>query len=112
MPVRGVIFDMGGTLLHYNAPNAEWEDTEKLGAAGVYKLLRKHGYTLLPEDEALDLAWDHAQSLWLTLLDKYDIRYVYVGPLERERYPSEGLAKFAEMMGTVYESSGVVIYKR
>jgi YYY domain-containing protein len=48
----------------------------------------------------------------LTLLDKYDIRYVYVGPLERERYPVEGLAKFAGMMDTVYESGGVVIYKR
>lgn len=48
----------------------------------------------------------------LTLLDKYDIRYVYVGPLEREQYPVEGLAKFAGMMGTVYESGGVVIYKR
>jgi YYY domain-containing protein len=48
----------------------------------------------------------------LTLLDKYDIRYVYVGPLERDEYPVEGLAKFAGMMETVYESNGVVIYKR
>jgi YYY domain-containing protein len=48
----------------------------------------------------------------LTLLDKYDIRYVYVGPLEREQYPAEGLAKFAGMMSAVYESGGVVIYKR
>jgi len=48
----------------------------------------------------------------LTLLDKYDIRYVYVGPLEREEYPAEGLAKFAGMMDVVYESGGVVVYKR
>jgi YYY domain-containing protein len=48
----------------------------------------------------------------LTLLDKYDIRYVYVGPLERERYPVEGLAKFAELMDIAYESEGVVIYGR
>jgi YYY domain-containing protein len=48
----------------------------------------------------------------LTLLDKYDISYVYVGPLERNRYPVEGLAKFAGLMEVVYESGGVAIYKR
>ncbi|MBN1814529.1 MAG: hypothetical protein JXA14_22000 [Anaerolineae bacterium] len=48
----------------------------------------------------------------LTLLDKYDIRYVYVGPLERNQYPVEGLAKFAGMLDTVYESGGVTIYRR
>ena len=48
----------------------------------------------------------------LTLLDKYDIRYVYIGPLEREQYPVEGLSKFADLMDTVYDSGGVVIYKR
>lgn len=48
----------------------------------------------------------------LTLLEKYDIRYVYVGPLERSQYPVEGLAKFAGMLDTVYEAGGVVIYRR
>ena len=48
----------------------------------------------------------------LTLLDKYDISYVYVGPLERNIYPIEGLAKFAGFMEIAYESGGVVIYKR
>jgi len=48
----------------------------------------------------------------LTLLDKYDIRYVYVGQLERDLYPVAGLAKFAGLMETVYDSGGVVIYKR
>ena len=48
----------------------------------------------------------------LTLLDKYDISYVYVGALERDLYPIEGLAKFAGLMEVAYESGGVVIYKR
>jgi YYY domain-containing protein len=48
----------------------------------------------------------------LTLLDRYDIRYVYVGPVERSRYPAEGLAKFAGLMDVVYEADGVVIYRR
>jgi uncharacterized membrane protein len=47
----------------------------------------------------------------LTLLNKYDITYVYVGPLERSRYPAEGLEKFSALMETVYETSGVSIYR-
>jgi YYY domain-containing protein len=48
----------------------------------------------------------------LTLLDKYGISYVYVGPLERERYPTAGLAKFAEVMQVVYDTGPVTIYRR
>jgi uncharacterized membrane protein len=48
----------------------------------------------------------------LTLLDKYGISYVYVGPLERERYPAAGLAKFAEVMQVVYDTGPVTIYRR
>jgi len=47
----------------------------------------------------------------LTLLDKYGISYVYVGPLERERYPAAGLAKFAGLMETVYDTGTVTIYR-
>jgi YYY domain-containing protein len=48
----------------------------------------------------------------LILLEKYDIKYVYVGPVERNLYPAEGLAKFAMMMETAYDSGDVVIYER
>ncbi|MCD4685787.1 MAG: HAD family hydrolase [Anaerolineae bacterium] len=73
MPLRGVIFDMGGTLLHYNAPNSTWEDTEQTGARGVYAVLREHGYTLPPKDEALPAAWDHAFGFWSNL-DEHDVK--------------------------------------
>jgi YYY domain-containing protein len=46
------------------------------------------------------------------LLDKYDITYVYVGPLERERYSPQGLNKFARLMEVVYQQDGVTIYQR
>jgi YYY domain-containing protein len=48
----------------------------------------------------------------LTLLDEYDITYVYVGPLERNQWPESGLRKFDLLMDTVYEHDGVTIYKR
>jgi len=47
----------------------------------------------------------------LTLLDKYDISYVYVGPLEQQRYPAEGLEKFAGFMETVFSNEHVTIYR-
>ncbi len=47
----------------------------------------------------------------LTLLDKYDISYVYVGPVERARYPTAGLAKFAQLMEPVYSAGSVTIYR-
>lgn len=46
------------------------------------------------------------------LLDKYNIRYVYVGPVERARYPAAGLAKFDLLLRRVYESGSVIIYER
>ena len=47
----------------------------------------------------------------LTLLDKYGISYVYVGPLERSEYDPRGLDKFGRFMETVYQNDGVTIYK-
>lgn len=47
----------------------------------------------------------------LTLLDKYGISYIYVGPLERSRYPAAGLAKFAGLAHIVYEAGAVTIYQ-
>lgn len=68
MPVRGIIFDMGGTLLHYNAPGADWEDTEKVGAEAVYTLLSVAGYSLPPRDDALAQAWELARALWAAIV--------------------------------------------
>jgi YYY domain-containing protein len=63
-----------------------------------------------PDIDILYNSVDPAQTL--TLLNKYDITYVYVGPLERERYSSSGLAKFGRLMDVVYQQGAVTIYKR
>ncbi len=47
----------------------------------------------------------------LTLLDKYGITYVYVGPLERSTYGPGGLAKFERVMDVAYRNDGVTIYR-
>jgi len=48
----------------------------------------------------------------LTLMDKYDIKYIYVGPLERSHYSSAALDKFDYIMDVVYQQGAVTIYKR
>jgi YYY domain-containing protein len=48
----------------------------------------------------------------LTLMDKYDIRYVYVGSLERSHYPAAALNKFDYIMDVVYQQGSVTVYKR
>jgi YYY domain-containing protein len=45
------------------------------------------------------------------LLEKYDVRYVYVGPIERARYPAAGLNKFNQLLEPVYEIDSVTIYQ-
>ncbi len=51
------------------------------------------------------------------LLDELDVGYIYLGRLERTVYPSEGIAKFAQMaqqglLQEVYRNPEVVIYAR
>jgi YYY domain-containing protein len=45
-----------------------------------------------------------------SILALYNVSYIYIGPIERERYPAEGLEKFAAMFPVVYEGGDVVIY--
>ena len=48
------------------------------------------------------------------LLDQYDVRYIYVGPLERLYYAGPGLDKFdqaSDLWSLVYENEQVKIYK-
>ena len=46
-----------------------------------------------------------------TLLEKYDVTFVYIGRLEKEMYGADVGEKFADFMDVVFENEGVVIYK-
>jgi YYY domain-containing protein len=45
------------------------------------------------------------------ILDKYGIHFVFVGSLERETYPEEGLAKFDGMLPVAYQDAGATVYR-
>jgi YYY domain-containing protein len=50
----------------------------------------------------------------LTLLDRYDTRYVYVGPVEKRRYEltTQEAERFGTFLEKVYEVGAVTIYRR
>jgi uncharacterized membrane protein len=63
-----------------------------------------------PDINAIYSSLDTQQVL--TLLEKYDITYVYVGHLERGKYSPAALAKFGRFMDVVFQQGNVIIYKR
>ena len=46
------------------------------------------------------------------LLDKYQIRYVYLGSRERAKYNVEDPAMFSQLMKVYFQSSDVIVYER
>lgn len=57
MPLRGIIFDMGGTLLDYHPPTTGdsregWKAMEATGADALRGFLQERGYTVPPPEEA------------------------------------------------------------
>jgi uncharacterized membrane protein len=48
----------------------------------------------------------------LEILEKYEIRYVYFGPLEQSSYGDRGLDKFFAHLTVIYQSENVVIFER
>ncbi len=63
-----------------------------------------------PEIDLLFNTLDPRQAQ--ALLDKYHIKYVYVGALERERYSPQSLKKFANLMTVAFQQGDVIIYQR
>jgi uncharacterized membrane protein len=49
----------------------------------------------------------------LTLLDKYDVEYVYVGPVEKRKYelPPHVVERFERFLIKIYDGGGVSIYE-
>ncbi len=70
-------------------------------------------------DRASDIAYIYNEpipALIEPMLDKYNVRYIIVGPLERAYYLSIGLDKFERMaadgsLRSVFQNEGVTIYE-
>lgn len=51
------------------------------------------------------------QQLARQLLEKHNVSYVYVGNMEREKYPNLSVMKFSNLGDVVYRKDSVTIYK-
>jgi uncharacterized membrane protein len=61
--------------------------------------------------QAVDLIYTSPHpSVVLSALAQYHVRYLYVGFLERYRYPHADLQRFRAFMQVVYSADGVTIY--
>ncbi len=69
--------------------------------------------------QVLDGRYDDMERLYRTtdekearaILDKYGVTFVFVGSVEKESYPAEGLAKFDSMLPVAYQDGGATVYR-
>ena len=79
---------------------------------------QQRGYGMKISQRKNDIRYIYSTTdteLALNLLDKYKVKYIYVGDIERHYYPEEGIAKFSEMLGSslsmAYKNERVTIYE-
>jgi YYY domain-containing protein len=105
--VGGSYTDYGRVAVHTGLPtvvNWPFHQMQWRGGAGPLGSRESDISTLYSS-----LTWtDEVKAI----MDKYDIRYVYVGQLEREKYGPGGLTKFDRSMRMVYQAGSVAIYER
>ncbi|HSP99777.1 MAG TPA: DUF2298 domain-containing protein [Candidatus Dormibacteraeota bacterium] len=82
-----------------------------LGWANHEGLWRGHDNTVMARrDDVMRIYNGPSLEAVTPLLDRYGVRYILVGDIEREKHPG-GLAKFASLP-VVFQSGGTVIYRR
>jgi YYY domain-containing protein len=82
----------------------------------VHESQQRTAYISMIQDraQAVELAYSSRDpGTALAVLRAYDVKFVYVGGLERASYPESGLAKFSSMpeLRLVYDDTGVQIYE-
>ncbi len=86
-----------------------WDWHQKQQRWGYQSMIdeRLRDVKTLFESDSMERAWP--------VIDRYRVRYVYVGGLERAYYPASGLDKFESAPGSdlarVYQQGGVTIYR-
>ncbi len=83
-----------------------------LGPSGKERLWRGSDILFRGRKEDINLIYQSEDvSQVQELLEKYEVSYVYVGHLEREKYGDEVGEKFADFMDVAFENEGVTIFK-
>lgn len=78
--LKGILFDMGSTLLEFE--NKNWEDMSREGFQGAYAILGNHGYTLPPFQEMNQVFWSIFNRFWNVSLENF--QEVHLGKIFEE----------------------------
>jgi len=110
--LRGVIFDMGGTLLNYHPPGADarsgWQAMENMGAEGLYGFLRERGYDLPPPDEARTASFAVMERHWRRVARGEPVN-PQLGPMLREVMAAWGIPEKAMADGLVDDAMAAYV---
>ena len=66
--LKAVLFDLGGTLVHYDSDKADFNELEKRSAAALYRHLAANGQMALPETAFLTALRSRVEAEWQTAL--------------------------------------------
>jgi putative hydrolase of the HAD superfamily len=69
--LRAVVFDLGGTLLHYESATADLRELNKRGLVALYRYLSANGWTALPEATVLKAVTSHVMEEWRVALSSF-----------------------------------------
>ena len=110
---KGAILEAtGGQYTRYGRVASSTGIPTVLGWAGHEVQWRGSERALRGREEDIDRVYQaEDKSLIVPLLDKYNIHYVYVGSLEREKYPAGSLEAFSRALEVVFQNDRVTIYK-
>ncbi len=112
---REVVLEATGEAFsHYGRISASTGQPTVLGWANHESIWRDISWqSCLKRTEDIKTIYETTdKNIAVQLMDKYDVKYVYVGNLENNRYKGPGLTKFGSFMDTVLQENGGVIYRR
>lgn len=69
--LRAVVFDLGGTLLHYESATADLRELNKRGILALYRYISANGRTALSEATVLNAITSHLMEEWRVSLASF-----------------------------------------
>ncbi len=104
---RGKIYSWASRISIYTGlPTVlgwDWHEIQQRGLFGTQEIDRRAA-------DVTNMYSNPSLETVLPLLNKYNVKYVYVGGYEQEIYPAAGLAKFSSLKA-VYDRDGTKIYE-
>ncbi len=107
-----IVEAVGGSYSEYARVSSRTGLPAVLGWPGHEQQWRGSGAAYAGREQDVALIYQSKDAeLVKSLLQKYNITYVYVGAPEKKQYPSGDFTKFGAFMDVAFQGGGVVIYK-